>query len=192
MKRLLTILILIFALQTPSQADDIRDFQIEGMSIGDSLLDFVTKKEIKKNRFIIFKNNKYKHTRLIKAFENYDTVEATYKKDDKDYKIVSLGGGIFMDNMNDCRKKQKEILRDIKPLFKSSLIFPTKGAHPVDKTGKSRYNTYEIAIDKQGGVQITCLDWSKKREKKRFRDNLNVTIQTWEYSKFLIDEVYKK
>ena len=51
MKRLLTILILIFTLQTPSQADDIRDFQIEGMSIGDSLLDFFSEEEINKKIF---------------------------------------------------------------------------------------------------------------------------------------------
>ena len=48
MKRLLTILILIFTLQTPSWADDIRDFQIEGMSIGDSALDYFDKQEINK------------------------------------------------------------------------------------------------------------------------------------------------
>jgi len=45
MKKILAILILIFILQTPSQADDIRDFQIEGMSIGDNLFDYITKEE---------------------------------------------------------------------------------------------------------------------------------------------------
>ena len=40
MKKLLGILVLIFALQASSSADNIRDFQIEGMSIGDSLLDY--------------------------------------------------------------------------------------------------------------------------------------------------------
>ena len=34
-------------LQAPSLADDIRDFQIEGISIGDSLLDHFSKKEVK-------------------------------------------------------------------------------------------------------------------------------------------------
>ena len=46
MKKFLTILILILALQTPSQATDIRDFQIEGISIGDNLINYMTKKEI--------------------------------------------------------------------------------------------------------------------------------------------------
>jgi len=42
MKKLLAILVLGLFLTTPSQADDIRDFQIEGISIGDSLLDYMT------------------------------------------------------------------------------------------------------------------------------------------------------
>ena len=48
MKRLLLILILTISFQSWIKADDIRDFQIEGMSIGDSLLDFYSKKKINK------------------------------------------------------------------------------------------------------------------------------------------------
>ena len=48
MKKLLGILILGLFLIVPSQADDIRDFQIEGISVGDSLLDYFDKKKIKK------------------------------------------------------------------------------------------------------------------------------------------------
>ena len=43
MKRLLLILILTFSFQSWTKADDIRDFEIEGMSIGDSALDFFSK-----------------------------------------------------------------------------------------------------------------------------------------------------
>ena len=50
MKKLSTYLFLLFfTLQAPSWADDIRDFQIEGMSIGDSLLDYFSEEEIKEN-----------------------------------------------------------------------------------------------------------------------------------------------
>ena len=50
MKRLYTFLFLIFfSFQTSSLADDIRDFQIEGMSVGDSLLDYMSEEEIKDN-----------------------------------------------------------------------------------------------------------------------------------------------
>ena len=47
MKRLLLILILTFSFQALVKADDIRDFEVEGISIGDSLLNYYSKKEIK-------------------------------------------------------------------------------------------------------------------------------------------------
>ncbi len=40
MRIFLSIIFLIFSLQSWTKADDIRDFEIEGMSIGDSALDF--------------------------------------------------------------------------------------------------------------------------------------------------------
>ena len=42
----LTVLILIFYIQSLTKADDIRDFEIEGISIGDSLLDYFSEEEI--------------------------------------------------------------------------------------------------------------------------------------------------
>ena len=46
MNRFLLIIILTFSFQTWTKADDIRDFQIEEMGIGDSLINFVNKDEI--------------------------------------------------------------------------------------------------------------------------------------------------
>ena len=47
MKRLLLILILTLSFQTFAKADDISDFEIEGISIGDNLLDYFSVDEIK-------------------------------------------------------------------------------------------------------------------------------------------------
>ena len=47
MKKLLVLLFSIFLLSSPSVfADDISDFEIEGIGIGDSLLDYMTEDEI--------------------------------------------------------------------------------------------------------------------------------------------------
>ena len=48
MNRLILILILTLSLQSWTKADDISEFEIEGMSIGDSALDFFSESEIKK------------------------------------------------------------------------------------------------------------------------------------------------
>ena len=60
MKKILPILILILTFQTSSWADNTHDIQIEGMSVGDSLLDYLTKKKIKKLRKLYYpKSKKY-------------------------------------------------------------------------------------------------------------------------------------
>ena len=46
MRAFIAALVLIFSLQSLTNADDIRDFQIEGISVGDSLLDYYSKVEI--------------------------------------------------------------------------------------------------------------------------------------------------
>ena len=79
MKRLLTILILIFTLQTPSQADDIRDFQIEGMSIGDSLLDYFSEAEINKQKKNFYPSKKFYVMYLPYMFDScsYDEIDVS-------------------------------------------------------------------------------------------------------------------
>jgi len=63
-------------------ADDISDFQIEGMSIGDSLLDFFSEEEIKQNiepRYFQYKKDK-KFTTVefveLNSFKLYNAVQA--------------------------------------------------------------------------------------------------------------------
>ena len=57
MKRLLAymflVLVLTFSLQSWTKADDISEFEIEGISIGDSLLDHFDENKIKKKKFIL-------------------------------------------------------------------------------------------------------------------------------------------
>ena len=51
MKKFLWIMVLGLFLITSSRADNLSDFQIEGMSIGDSLLDYFSEKVIEKNKY---------------------------------------------------------------------------------------------------------------------------------------------
>ena len=56
MKILLTLFVLLFS--SSVLAEDISDFQIEGMSIGDSLLDYLTKNEIEESKSDFYPNSK--------------------------------------------------------------------------------------------------------------------------------------
>ena len=61
-KVLLVALILIFSLQSISMTDDIKELQIEGIGVGDSLLEYFNKEEIEKEKMskysLWYKNKK--------------------------------------------------------------------------------------------------------------------------------------
>ena len=82
MKIFISVLVLIFSIQSWTKADDIKNFQIEGMSIGDSALDYFSKKSIDVASFDVAPNNdKYVYSYLKSRLnENYDYVEIYYKK----------------------------------------------------------------------------------------------------------------
>ena len=98
MKKILTILILIFILQAPSKADNIRNFQIEGMSIGDSALNYFSEKEIKKNIRKAYKKKDFTHVENnnYPFFKTYYAVDINFKTGDPEYKIQSLVALLIM------------------------------------------------------------------------------------------------
>ena len=89
MKKLCIYLFLVlFSLQTPSWAEDIRDFQIEGMSVGDSLLDYMSKDEILNNDQKVYSNNsKFLAINFNGKKNIYDYVYLYVKRNDNKYII---------------------------------------------------------------------------------------------------------
>tara|TARA_B100000941_G_C28471212_1_gene536509 strand:- start:121 stop:705 length:585 start_codon:yes stop_codon:yes gene_type:complete len=124
---ILITLALIFSLQSWSKADDIKEFEIEGMSIKDSLLDYFSENEIEKkinssNTF--FYNKDFMSISLsykTGKFKVYDDVGAILKQNDKQYKIYSLEGTLIIEseNIEDCYKKQNSIAKEIEKIIDS-------------------------------------------------------------------------
>ena len=87
MKKLSTYLfLLLFSFQVPSWADDIRDFQIEGMSIGDGLLDYFNEEEINNFHKVFYPNKKfYALDTFSSNYKVYEQVQFALKNND--YKI---------------------------------------------------------------------------------------------------------
>ena len=114
MKRLLLILILTLSFQSLSKADDISDFQIEGMSVGDSLLNFFNEQEIKSIDPTIYPDSDKFYDLVITSnkFDDFDQVTFGIKKNDKKYTINSLVGDLYFENaFLECMKKKKKFLK---------------------------------------------------------------------------------
>ena len=102
MKRLILILILVFNFQSFSKANDIREFQIEDMSIGDSLLKFMSLNEINNNTFEnYFKNGKKRKYYATGFFDTdkYDQLEIYIKTGDNNFKIKAITGFKQVNNL---------------------------------------------------------------------------------------------
>ena len=201
MNRLLLIFILTLNFQTLTKADDIGNFEIEGMSIGDSLLDHFSEKNIIKelNSKYVFK---YKSDfiriaagtgegfYLIKDTKQYDDIGITLKLKDKRYIIYSLSGRIFCDDeIKDCFDNQKKISNDLKNFLGDSVKFETwERVNPDDKTKKSKIFHNDFKPKKSDGlITVGVYEYSKSySEKTNFYSHTAVAIYSNEFNTFLV------
>lgn len=194
MRIFITVLILIFSLQSLTRADDISDFEIEGISIGDSLLDHFTKDEILNATDIHkYKDNKYVFYLLYKKtkFELYDGIQATVKGNDPLFIIYGLDGLIDYKNSggDECIKKQEKIKANIDDSF-GIAGEKDNGIHPADKTGNSKYVRYTYRLDNNEIAELICYDMSKKLEDDGQWDALYLTLKSKVFNYFITYEQY--
>ena len=108
MKRFLLILILTLSFQSFSKADDIKDFEIEGVSIGENLSKKMSKKEIKQNTINYFNDTRqYYIVGMVNNLNQYDQLELYLKTNDNNYEIKSIVAGIYFNDLNTCLEKKK-------------------------------------------------------------------------------------
>ena len=199
MKRLLSYLFialglgLTFSFQSFSKADEIRDFQIEGMSIGDNLLDYFTKEQIKKKGIFYYpKSKRIGGVRINKNnYKLYESTQFTFYP--TSYEITSVAGLIeFDNNIDKCLKKKIEIQNSLLEIFSSVIPKEKKIIHPYDKSGNSII--YKTAFNFKDGssIQIECFDWAKGvySQNSELRDTLSVSLNSIEYINFLSNEAY--
>ena len=171
--------------QSITKADDIRDFEIEGMSIGDSLLDFMSTKEIKSSiQNYVDDNKKYYVVGYYKNLEIYEGVDVYLKRNDNKYIIRTIAAMTAM-KKKDCLKKKEEIVYQLRQIFSNANEKSYEGvSHSFDKTGDTKqYQTGFLLKDNNNDdhIRVECTDWSKKFEKeKNFQDNLSVSAFTKE------------
>ncbi|MDC0627165.1 hypothetical protein OAO99_01190 [Candidatus Pelagibacter sp.] len=192
MKRLLLILILTLSFQSLTKADDIREFEIEGISIGDSLLDFFNEDEILKNDGNYYSKKKFVTTVFNKhrKIKNYDWLQISYKRNDSKYIIYSIDGVIeFKKNYKACLKKKDIVVNELSTLFDKNNTRIDKGKHRADKSGKSTYENLIFELDGGHQVVVSCLDWSKAFEKKYF-DHMKVWVNHTEFKEFIISNPF--
>ena len=196
MKYLLLALFLISFFQFSTKADDIREFELEGMSVGESLLIFKDKKFIQ-NRLndsntFFYKNKTFAVIGLDILSDLFEGISATIKPKDKNSIIYAIEGRLFFPNdMKKCRTKMDEISNDISSIFpdvKPTLLNSVK--HGYDKTGNTFFDAYLFELS-NGHLEIFCIDWSNEITKKEnFTDELKLIINSQELRNWINKEAF--
>ena len=184
---LMLVLIFLFGFQSISKSNTINDFEIEGLSVGSSLLNFISEKNIKKNIRNYVPTTSGYYVVGYDDTSNYDTLDIYLKRNDKNFIIKSVIGFVFLD-FKSCKVKMNEISSEIDHIFQDvKKIDNGLVDHSYDKTGNSK--EYQIAyllkdLQEDDHIRLQCTDWSNKLTKeKNWTDSFNIGA----YSKEILD-----
>ena len=195
MKRLLLILILTLSLQTLTKADDIRDFEIEGMSIGDSLLDYFTKEEIEsRNKTYHYSVKDFYQIDFKNISKLYERISFDIEDGDKNFIIANIEGATEFKNKNknknECKKSKSEIVNILIQNYPNLTNVEDAGKLSWDKSGKSIYErvSFKISSQKDYQIKVICQFWD---ESTPFGYWLKVGIASEAFNEFLTNKAYK-
>ncbi len=190
----LLLILLNLSFQSWIKADDIREFEIEGISIGDSLLDFYSIDQIEKFFPVEYPSSKrfigWETDESIN-FGEYTTMTFHVKKKDKSMEIFSIKGMLdYPKKIKDCLKKKKEIVNQVKDNLNYKDFYSYEGNFGK-KFGKSI--AYITDFDLSGGsIRVWCSVWDKGHDvSKNWIDTLNVSVGSQPFYDFLNNEAYK-
>jgi len=195
MKILLIIIFFSLNFQILTKAEDIRDFEIEGMTVGDSLLNYYTKEQIKKFFPVEYPSSK----RFIgwetdegTFFKEYTTMTFHVKSDDTTLKIFSMKGMLdYPNRIKDCLDKKKEIVKQIKDNINYKKTYDYEGDFN-NKMGQSKAYITDFDLSDGDAIRVWCTTWDKEFEvSKYWIDTLNVSVGTKPFFDFLNNEAYK-
>jgi len=188
MKKLFIIIIIFISFQSLTKADDIRDFEIEGMSIGDSLLDFMSKSEIKNNELQYFTTKRdYYIVGIFDDLKNYDQVEIYLKSNDKNYRIKTIAGMLKINSLDKCLSDKVNIVKQVDNLFSNINKQSDIKAHEADASGVSKQYIDQYNFNKMNHIRVECMQWSKKMKKERnFSNTLNVVVMADEVHNWIM------
>ena len=203
MKKFLGVLIINLFIINSSLGDDIRDIQIEGISIGDNAIDFFSEDLLKKSTSKISgTDNKFSFAAIYDKrfgeyinisnfnFEIFDAVEVYFLSSDKNYKIYALSGALTKNigkkfkTEKECIKKKEKIYLDIKPIFKNAEAVNDSSWAPLDKAKKSKFYRTFLRLtpnSKYYEVEVSCIFY-KGEISKTYESNVGITLMSDEFN----------
>ena len=174
MKKILGIVVLGLFLSTSAYADEIKNFEIENISIGDSALDYFTESQLENSELDWFNySHKEYSTSLLSGKGIYDWFKISYKSDDDDFIIEGMVGIVVKKKYDDnkCNKELDITAFNISELFKNTkqrkkqlykvAYNPRKIFQESHPTGKSTVASISFDFKDEGKIILSCYNMDK-------------------------------
>ena len=175
MKKIFFLIISVLLLQTLSLADNVRYFQIEGMKIGDSALDYFSESQLEDNEQG-WHNYSYKEysTSFVPGKGIYNWFLVSYKNDDNNFIIEGLVAGLEKNNYDhkECNNKLDVVALNISELFKNtaqeekkSYELTADSARAFPFIGKSSATSLSFNFLDGAKIILACYNMDKEAKK---------------------------
>ena len=204
MKKLLLLLFSLFFVNSTAvladeftyEEESLRNFEVLGMSIGDSLLDFMPEVdifyEIEKHK----KLNKYSNRKEPNKFFEitvpkqedylYDGATVFIKNTiPSDYTIYGLRGyRYYIEDFDACIKRRNQIVEILTDFFPDA-----ETGSLIDEDNEGITDTFSIGyIAKNRLIDVFCIDLEETyRLKNNFREGLTFGVRNKEFSDWVLD-----
>ena len=205
MRKIFFLVISILTLQNSSLANDIRDFKMEGMSIGDSALSYFDERQLEDGEqgWHNFSHEEYS-TSLMSGKGIYDWFLVSYRNDDDNFKIEALVGGLEIINYSnkECNNRLDSVAFSISESFKNTREDKKKYKLTADSsriypfTGKSAVTSLSFNFTNEGEIILSCYDMDKKANKNsnfimstlNQKDSFRISIRSHTFVNYLKKE----
>ena len=175
MQKILWFVFLVLLTSTNAYTDNIKDFKIENITIGDSALDYFTESQLDNSELDWF-NYSYKEysTSLLPGRGIYDWFKITYKNEDYNYIIEGLAGIVVKKNYEEdkCNKQLDSMVLNLSKLFKNTkseekktyrvVYDPSKIFQETNLSGKSKLTSIFFDFKQEGKIILSCYDMDKE------------------------------
>lgn len=195
-KNILIFIILFITLQASSTADEASDFEIDGISIGDSLLEFYSLEEIQseiKDGLFYPKSKKMKIISFKPINKNslYEEYNIHIKNNDANYIIFSIKG-LVKSTIDKCLEKKNDVISEIEGQINYKKKDDYVGNYGKE-FGNSAAHISDFIFDNGDNIRVWCTEWdfdNKNVINYGYRDNFSVSISSEEQIKFIQNEAY--
>tara|TARA_Y100000590_G_scaffold235895_1_gene265648 strand:- start:500 stop:1123 length:624 start_codon:yes stop_codon:yes gene_type:complete len=177
MKKIFFLIIWILTFQIQSLANDIQQFQIEGMSIGDSALDYFGESQLEDNEqgWHNYSYNEYS-TSYMPGKGIYSWFLVSYKNYDNNFIIEGLVGGLEISNYDnkECNNKLDVVALNISESFKNTIrekkkIYKLKAeaSQTYPFTGKSTVTSLSFNFLDGAKIILECYKMDNEAKKNQ-------------------------